>query len=185
MIKRRSQILTAAFLACDLLMTVLAWCGSYYLRFNSGLIPVTKATPDPSLCWANLPLVLLLAVACFHLTGQYAIHRLRRLREEVVGVLKGVTLLGLMVMALSFFRHDPYESRTVMALFWASAFFLVLTARRLVWALRPHPAQPRLQPDLCPDRRRRPRRPQDGPRSAAAPAGWASRTSASSTTGPA
>ena len=92
-------------------MTALAWCGAYYLRFDAGWIPVTKATPDSSLCWVNLPLVLLLAAVAFHLTGQYAIDRLRRLREEVVGVLKGVTLLALLVMATTFFRHDPYESR--------------------------------------------------------------------------
>ncbi len=134
MFKRRSQILTAAFLVCDLFMTALAWCSSYYVRFYGGIIPVTKATPDAALCWVNLPLVLLLAVGCFQITGQYAIHRLRRLREEVVGVLKGVTLLTLLMVASIFFRHDPYESRPVMALFWASACFLVLTARRFVWA---------------------------------------------------
>ena len=61
-------------------------------------------------------------------------HRLRRLREEVVGALKGVTLLALLVLASTFFRHDPYESRAAMVLFWAAAFFLVLTARRFVWA---------------------------------------------------
>jgi Undecaprenyl-phosphate glucose phosphotransferase len=134
MFKRRSQILTASFLVCDLFMIVLAWCGAYFVRFDAGWIPVTKATPDWSLCWINLPLVLLLSAVSFHVTGQYAIDRLRRLREEVVGVLKGVTLLALLVLASTFFRHDPYESRGVMALFWVAACFLVLTGRRLVWA---------------------------------------------------
>ena len=134
MIKRRSQILTAAFLVGDLLMTLVAWCGSYYLRFNAGWIPVTKAVPDATLLWADLPVVLALAALSFRLTGQYAISRLRRLREEVVGVLKGVTLLALLMVAAIFFRHDPYESRPALALFWASAFVLVLTARRFAWA---------------------------------------------------
>ncbi len=133
MLKRRSQILTALFLVCDLVMTVLAWCGAYYVRFDT-FIPITKAQPDPALLWANLPLVLLLAAFSFHATGQYAIHRLRRLREEVIGVLKGVTLLTLLVLAATFFRHDPYESRAAMVLFWAAAFVLVLSARRLAWA---------------------------------------------------
>jgi hypothetical protein len=130
MFKRRSQILTASFLVCDLFMIALAWCGAYFLRFDAGWIRVTKATPDLSLCWANLPLVLLLASVSFHFTGQYAIDRLRRLREEVVGVLKGVTLLTLLVLASTFFRRDPYESRGVMALFWAAS----LAKRRVPYA---------------------------------------------------
>jgi Undecaprenyl-phosphate glucose phosphotransferase len=134
MFKRRSQLLTASFLVCDLLMTVAAWCGAYYVRFDAGWIPVTKATPDPSLCWANLPLLVLLAVVSYQITGQYTIHRLRRLREEVVGVLKGVTLLTLLAVASTFFRRDPYEPRAALMLFWAAAFVLVLTARRLAWA---------------------------------------------------
>ena len=135
MIKRLSQFLTASFLLCDLLMTLLAWCGAYYVRFDVRIIPITKPVPDPALCWANVPLVLLLAAVSYHVTGQYAIHRLRRLREEVIGVLKGVTLLALLAMAATFLRHDGYESRPVMVLFWASAFVLVLTARRLAWAV--------------------------------------------------
>ena len=110
MFKRRSQILIASFLLCDLFMIALAWCGAYIIRFDAGWIPVTKATPEWSLCWVNLPLVLLLAVVSFHFTGQYAISRLRRLREEVVGVVKGVALLTLLVLASTFFRHDPYQS---------------------------------------------------------------------------
>ena len=45
MFKRRSQILTASFLLCDLFMIALAWCGAYFVRFDAGWIPVTKATP--------------------------------------------------------------------------------------------------------------------------------------------
>ena len=184
MFKRRSQILTAAFLVCDLFMTALAWCSSYYVRFYGGIIPVTKATPDAALCWVNLPLVLLLAVGCFQITGQYAIHRLRRLREEVVGVLKGVTLLTLLMVASIFFRHDPYESRPVMALFWASACFLVLTARRFVWAgVRTFAATATTRPS--PSSSASAASPARRPAPSTAPAGWASRTSASSTTGPA
>ncbi len=134
MIKRRSQLLTASFLVCDLFMTVLAWYGAYYIRFDLDFIPVTKTPPDPALLWANLPVVLLLAAFAFHATGQYAIHRLRRLREEVIGVLKVVTLLALLVLASTFFRHDPYESRAAMVLFWFAAFVLVLSARRFAWA---------------------------------------------------
>ena len=41
MIKRSSQALAAWFLTWDLSITASAWVGAYFLRFDSGWIPVT------------------------------------------------------------------------------------------------------------------------------------------------
>jgi Undecaprenyl-phosphate glucose phosphotransferase len=134
MIKRRSQVLSAWFLLCDLPLTGLAWVGAWYIRFETGWIPLTKEPIEFGHCWSNLPLVLLLAFGSYHLTGQYAVDRLRRLREEVVCVAKGTTLLALLVLAATFLRHDLYESRVTMLLFFALSGFSVVTGRRLTWA---------------------------------------------------
>ncbi len=134
MIRQRSQILCAWFLIWDLILTAASWIGAYYLRFQAGWIPVTKDPPDAQLCWLNLPLVVLLAAVAYHLTGQYAVHRLRRFREEVVCVLKGTALLSLLVMATTFYLHDPYESRVTMVLFSLLVGVSVLTARRMSWS---------------------------------------------------
>ena len=134
MIRQRSQILCAWFLVWDLILTGLAWVGAYYLRFDTGWIPITKQSPDAYLCWLNLPLVVLLAAIAYHLTGQYAIHRLRRLREEVVCVLKGTALLSLLVLATTFYLQDPYGSRATMVLFSVLVAVLVLAARRMSWS---------------------------------------------------
>jgi Undecaprenyl-phosphate glucose phosphotransferase len=133
-IKHRSQVLVVAFLACDLAVTALAWLGAYFVRFRSGWIPLHLAPTDVALYWANLPLVLLLAGLAYRLTGQYAIDRLRRLREEVTGVFKGTALLSLLVLATVFFRHDVGESRVTMLLFSLLTGLGLLTARRLSWA---------------------------------------------------
>jgi len=134
MIRQRSQILCAWFLVWDLILTGVAWVGAYYLRFHAGWIPVTKEPPDAYLCWLNLPLVMLLAAVAYHLTGQYAIHRLRRFREEVVCVLKGTALLSLLVLATTFYLQDPYGSRATMVLFSVLVGVLILTARRFSWS---------------------------------------------------
>jgi Undecaprenyl-phosphate glucose phosphotransferase len=134
MLRRSSQPLAVWFLAWDLSLTAAAWVGAYYLRF-AGLFPVTKDQPDSSLCWRNLPLVLVLAAVAFHLAGQYLVHRLRRGREEMVAVAKGSALLSLLVMATTFYRHDPYESRGTMALFTVLTAASLFTARRLTWAV--------------------------------------------------
>jgi Undecaprenyl-phosphate glucose phosphotransferase len=134
MILQRSQILCAWFLAWDLILTGVSWISAYYARFETGWIPIYKETPNAFLCWRNLPLVVLLAAVAYRLTGQYTIHRLRRLREEVICVLKGTALLSLLVLATTFYLHDPYESRITMSLFTLMTAVSILTSRRLTWA---------------------------------------------------
>ena len=135
MIKRSIQALSVWFLLWDLILTAAAWVGAYYVRFYTGWIPVYKPLPDIHYCWRNLPLVLLLSTVAYQFTGQYKIHRLRRLREEMVSVLKGTALLSLFVMATIFYTQDPYDSRATMLLFSVLTAVSILTARRLNWLL--------------------------------------------------
>src|SRR5262249_57780947 len=97
-----------------------------------------------TLCWHNLPIVILIAAVAYRLTGQYVIHRLRRLREEVVAVCKGTALMGLMVIAVTFSLQDPYESRATFLLFFCFTGALMLATRRLsCWGIGcpPSPGQ--------------------------------------------
>jgi Undecaprenyl-phosphate glucose phosphotransferase len=135
MINRRSQLLYCCFLLSDLLWTACAWLGAYYLRFESGWLQIEKTPPTFYLCWRQLPLVIVLGAVAYRLAGQYAVDRLRRLREELVAVLKGTLLLSLLVMATIFFLHDPYESRATIVLFWAMTAAGVLAGRRLGWGV--------------------------------------------------
>jgi Undecaprenyl-phosphate glucose phosphotransferase len=134
MIKRRSQLLCAWFLVWDLFLTAASWVAAYYLRFESGWIPLTKEPVEAALCWQKLPLVLLLALVAYRMTGQYTIHRFRRFRDEVVCVFKGTALLSLLVMATTFYFHELYESRLSMLLFSGFCMGSVLAARRTSWA---------------------------------------------------
>src|SRR5262245_20335503 len=130
MIRQRSQILCVWFLIWDLAMTAAAWLMAYHVRVDSGLIPMRKPPPDVSLCWRNLPLVILIAAVAYRMTGQYVIHRLRRLREEVVAVCKGTGLMALLVIAATFGLQDPYESRATFLLFFAFTGLGILATRR-------------------------------------------------------
>ena len=134
MFKRSSQILGVWFLFWDLALTAAAWLGAYFVRFDSGWFPVFKDTPDLALCLSNLPLVIVFAAVAYRLTGQYRIHRLRRFREETVGVIKGTVLLSLLMMATTFWLQNSYESRATMLLFTGMTATGVLMARRLSWA---------------------------------------------------
>jgi Undecaprenyl-phosphate glucose phosphotransferase len=133
MIKRSSQVLVSWFVLWDVSLTGAAWLAAYYIRFDTGWIPVYKPPLEFYLCWRNLPLVMLLGAIAYQLTGQYTIHRLRRFREEMVGALKGTALLSLLVMATTFYRQDPYDSRATMVLFSVLTAGSILAARRTSW----------------------------------------------------
>ena len=133
MIKHKSQILCIWFLFCDLTLTAVAWMLSHYLRFESGLFPVDKPPPTFEMCWQNIPLIILVSILAYHFTGQYMIHRFRRLREEVVSVFLGSALMGLFVMAATFGLHNQYESRGAILLFIVLTMGVILMSRRLTW----------------------------------------------------
>lgn len=133
MLNRTSQPLTAWFLLWDLGLTAAGWLAAYWIRFNAELIPIYRPVPDFQQYVDNLPLVLLLAFVSYRLAGMYEVHRMRRFREELAAVGRGVGLMALAVMATSFARHAQYESRAVMALFTAVVLTAIVGARRLGW----------------------------------------------------
>lgn len=133
MIKRTSQLLYAWFVTLDLAMTLISWIAAYFVRFNS-VLPVQKDVPDFAYCLELLPVVGVFALVSYRIVGQYDIHRLRRFREEMVAVAKGVALVSLMVMSTNFFRQDPYESRLAMLLFSMLTCGSILLVRRVTWS---------------------------------------------------
>ncbi|VTU02031.1 Sugar transferase OS=uncultured planctomycete GN=HGMM_F16E03C02 PE=4 SV=1: CoA_binding_3: Bac_transf [Gemmataceae bacterium] len=135
MIRRTSQTLTIWFVAWDVALTGAAWLASYWVRFDAGLFPPDPDVPQPAfdLYAGNLPLVAILAAVAYRFAGMYEIHRLRRFREELVAVCRGVGLMALAVMATSFARHNHYESRLAMAAFFACTLVYVVVLRRMTW----------------------------------------------------
>jgi Undecaprenyl-phosphate glucose phosphotransferase len=132
MIKRRSQTLAAWICLCDVLTVGAAWVGAYYVRF-SGLFPIPREQPPLRWCLDQLPLVTALGAVAFWLSRNYEIHRLRRLREDLWTVLKGVPLLVLLMTGAAFFLQDEYVSRGAMLIFAGLVFVSVLFTRRLTW----------------------------------------------------
>jgi exopolysaccharide biosynthesis polyprenyl glycosylphosphotransferase len=133
MTRRSSEPLAAWFLVGDLGAVAAAWVGAYLVRFDAGLLPITRDVPDFKLYLYTLPLVLLLAGVAFRSVGLYQVHRLNRAREELAALVRGVGLLALLVMAASFARHATYESRPVVAAFAGLAFALAAASRRAAW----------------------------------------------------
>lgn len=136
MIARTSEPLRAWLLFCDLAATAAAWLLADYFRLRSGLIPIFAPDfPEWRLCVGQLPLLGLLAVIAFRFAGLYDVSRLRRFREDVANVVKGVTLLTLLIVFITFAMQSPYRPRGVLAIFPVFATPCILVLRRLSWNL--------------------------------------------------
>jgi Undecaprenyl-phosphate glucose phosphotransferase len=134
MVRRVSQSLVAWFLLWDLALTAGAWLLAYHLRFQSGLFSAPRGVPPLAWYLRALPLMLLVGMIAYRLAGMYEIHRLRRFREELAAVTRGVALMALLVVATSFARQAQYESRGAMVMFSVGALVGITTARRLSWS---------------------------------------------------
>ncbi len=134
MVRRVSQSLVAWFLIWDLALTAGAWVGAYYVRFYTGLFSIHRGIPDFGLYIRALPLILLVGMIAYRIAGMYEVHRLRRFREELAAVAKGVGLMSLLVMATSFARQAQHESRGAMVMFAIGTLFSLLVTRRVSWS---------------------------------------------------
>jgi Undecaprenyl-phosphate glucose phosphotransferase len=134
MVRRVSQSLVAWFLLWDLVLTAGAWLLAYYLRFQTGWFSAPRGVPPAVLYLRALPLMLLVGMIAYRIAGMYEVHRLRRFREELAAVGKGVALMALLAMATSFARQAQHESRGAMVMFAAVALVGITAARRLSWS---------------------------------------------------
>ncbi|MBN1589395.1 MAG: undecaprenyl-phosphate glucose phosphotransferase [Pirellulales bacterium] len=136
MYRRHGNKLRWVFLGCDLAVTAGVWFVAYGLRY--ALWPSPLGIPDAPLVFRALPAVLLLAAVAYHLVGLYEIHRLRELPRELSVVCRAAGLLFVLVITVTFYRRDLYESRLALGLFLAIDVVGLTLARRAVWLLLKH-----------------------------------------------
>jgi Undecaprenyl-phosphate glucose phosphotransferase len=80
MVRRQSRLLTTYYVFADIILGMAAFALAYFVRFETGLIPVTKGYPPFSQYATLAPFVGLLVPLAFQTQGLY---RLRRGRSRV------------------------------------------------------------------------------------------------------
>lgn len=131
MYRRHGNKLGLVFLACDLAVTAAAWLSAYVLRFALWQAP--EGVPSFRRVLEGLAAVLVLAAVSYRLCGLYDVHRLRQLPRELGTICKAGLLLFVLVITVTFYRRDLYESRLALALFPALNTVGLVLARRAVW----------------------------------------------------
>ncbi len=89
MVRRFNRLLVTLYVLSDAVLAMVAFALAYAIRFESGLIPVTKGQP-PFAQYVNvLPFVAVLVPLAFHFQGIYRLRRGRSRVDDFFAVLVG------------------------------------------------------------------------------------------------
>jgi len=133
MLKKYSEFFKSLFFIFDLALISIAWSAAYVLRFQTGLIPVTKGMASFQAYLVLLPAILIVWGVVFKAFDLYRPRRISSHLSEVWDITKACSLATLVVVALSFFLRQYEYSRLVFILFWGLSIVLVTLSR---WSFR-------------------------------------------------
>ena len=133
MLKERHQIFVGLFFLADCVALTASWLGAYMIRFEAGIVPVTKGIPPLANYLTLLPVIFVIWGLSFWSAGLYAPMRSSRRSAEKRLVLRASAMAMLVFTAVSFlgFEKAYSLSRVTLVLFWAFGTLAVILARSL------------------------------------------------------
>jgi Undecaprenyl-phosphate glucose phosphotransferase len=127
-VRRYNRLLVAFYITTDALLAVWAFVLAYAVRFESGLIPVTKGYPPIDQYLRVVPFVALLTPLAFHLQGVYRLRRGRSRVDDFFAVFIGTILAVVLGVVSTLYFQAYYVSDEAKA---SGAY----EVSQLVWAL--------------------------------------------------
>src|SRR5919108_4608379 len=128
MVKRYNRLLVAFYVLTDALLAMWAFILAYGIRFESGLIPVTKGYPPIDQYINVVPFVAVLTPLAFQLQGIYRLRRGRSRVDDFFAVLVGSILAVVFGIVSTLYFQAYYASEDARA---RGAY----QVSQLVWAL--------------------------------------------------
>jgi Undecaprenyl-phosphate glucose phosphotransferase len=128
MVRRYNRLLVLFYVVSDALLATWAFVLAYVIRFESGLIPVTRGYPPIEQYFNVLPFVAVVTPLAFQLQGIYRLRRGRSRVDDFFAVLVG-TILAVVFGVVSTLVYQAYyasEAERARGAFQVS---------QLVWAL--------------------------------------------------
>lgn len=132
MLKQTHPLILTSLVGSDILMTAASWLLAYYVRFQVGLVPVTKGVPSFEVYWKLLAPILAMWVIIFHICGLYRPKRGQSQAEEFIAIFQAVTFGAIMLSTFNFFYREYSYSRLVFLYFWGINIFSVGICRSLI-----------------------------------------------------
>ena len=141
MMRRYNRVLVAFYVISDALLAMVALLIAYWLRFMTGLIPVTKGFPPIEQYVQMLPFLAVLVPIAYHMQGLYRLRRGRSRVDDFFAVFVGSILAGILgLVALLYYQayyvtdpasfHEP--SRLLLPLFLTANVLLTYGSREVV-----------------------------------------------------
>jgi Undecaprenyl-phosphate glucose phosphotransferase len=133
MVRRYNRLLVAFYVVTDALLAIWAFVLAYGIRFESGLIPVTRGYPPIEQYLNVLPFIAVLTPVAFQLQGIYRLRRGRSRVDDFFAVLVGSILAVVFGVGATLYVQTYYVSEAdkargayeVSQIVWA--MFLALT----------------------------------------------------------
>ncbi len=110
MVRRYNRLLVAFYVISDALLAGWAFILAYAIRFESGLIPVSKGYPPIDQYVGVLPFVVVLTPLAFHLQGTYRLRRGRSRVDDFFGVLVGSIIAVVLGVVSTLYVQAYYVS---------------------------------------------------------------------------
>jgi Undecaprenyl-phosphate glucose phosphotransferase len=115
MVKRYNRLLVAFYVITDALLAIWAFILAYGIRFESGLIPVTKGYPPIEQYINVAPFVAVLTPLAFQLQGIYRLRRGRSRVDDFFAVLIGSILAVVLGVVSTLYIQAYYVSEEAKA----------------------------------------------------------------------
>jgi Undecaprenyl-phosphate glucose phosphotransferase len=110
MVRRYNRLLVAFYVITDALLAMWAFLLAYGIRFESGLVPVTKGYPPIENYFNILPFVALLTPLAFQIQGIYRLRRGRSRVDDFFAVLVGSILAVVFGVVATLYVQAYYVS---------------------------------------------------------------------------
>jgi Undecaprenyl-phosphate glucose phosphotransferase len=123
----RNRLLVVFHVVTDALLAMAAFLLAYLMRFETGLIPLTKGYPPLEQYVNMLPFIAILTPIAFHLRGVYRLRRGRSRIDDFFGVFVGSILTVVFGFVATLYVQTYYLSEAAKAAG-------VLEVSQLVWA---------------------------------------------------
>lgn len=135
--KRRGYtFFVSARIISDILMINVAFLFAYWIRFNSGIIPVIYGVPSIGQYTRPLPVISVLLLFIMRSFDLYAPKRRLSILDEFFAVVKSMTVGLVALMAATFVYRDFTYSRLVLFICWIALMLFISCARFLINRVR-------------------------------------------------
>jgi Undecaprenyl-phosphate glucose phosphotransferase len=131
MIKSHQQFLNTIFVAIDCIVITLSLILAWYIRFDTGILGTSEGHLDFRTYMLPLYIIIPLFIFIYNSMGLYSPHRVKKVGQEVVTMLKANAVGVLILTNVLFLEKQVHYSRYVLLLF---AIFCVIlgTIERVV-----------------------------------------------------